>query len=98
LNGIVGGFYPTIIRGNGVGYATGMGRIAAIFGPVIAGYLLSANLPVQTVLAAIAAPDVAVAAACVGLDVLRRSVSARADFANPISPPAPNELAKEQLA
>ena len=40
LNGIVGGFYPTIIRGNGVGYATGMGRVAAIVGPVIAGYLL----------------------------------------------------------
>jgi AAHS family 4-hydroxybenzoate transporter-like MFS transporter len=98
LNGIVGGFYPTIIRGNGVGYATGMGRIAAIFGPVIAGYLLSANLPVQTVLAAIAAPDVAVAAACVGLDVLRRSASARADFANPIPTPSTEQLAKEQPA
>jgi AAHS family 4-hydroxybenzoate transporter-like MFS transporter len=98
LNGIVGGFYPTIIRGNGVGYATGMGRIAAIFGPVIAGYLLSANLPVQTVLAVIAGPDLIVAAACVGLDVLRRSASARADFANPVPAPQSTELAKEQLA
>ena len=99
LNGIVGGFYPTIIRGNGVGYATGMGRIAAIFGPIIAGYLLSANLPVQVVLAIIAAPDLVVAAACIGLDVLRRSASARADFANPIpTREAKEQLAKEQLA
>jgi AAHS family 4-hydroxybenzoate transporter-like MFS transporter len=99
LNGIVGGFYPTIIRGNGVGYATGMGRVAAIFGPVIAGYLLSANLPVQMVLVVIAAPDLVVAAACVGLDVLRRSASARADFANPIpAREAKEQLAKEQLA
>src|SRR5258706_16314652 len=37
LIGIVGGFYPTVIRGNGVGYATGMGRFGAILGPVIAG-------------------------------------------------------------
>jgi AAHS family 4-hydroxybenzoate transporter-like MFS transporter len=99
LNGIVGGFYPTIIRGNGVGYATGMGRIAAIFGPVITGYLLSANLPVQTVLAVIAAPDLVVAAACIGLNVLRRSASARADFASPVPAPQSGEqLAKEQLA
>jgi hypothetical protein len=94
LNGIVGGFYPTVIRGNGVGYATGMGRVAAIVGPVVAGYLLSANLPLQLVLLVIAAPDLAVAAGCVGLDVLRRSPSARADFAT--SAPVPQ--ANEQLA
>jgi hypothetical protein len=82
-----------------VGYATGMGRIAAIFGPVIAGYLLSANLPVQTVLAVIAAPDLVVAGACIGLDVLRRSASARADFANPaLGPQSAEQLAKEQPA
>jgi MFS transporter, AAHS family, 4-hydroxybenzoate transporter len=66
LNAMVGGFYPTIIRGNGVGYATGMGRIGAILGPATAGYLLSL-LPAQTVLIFIAAPDLVVAAACIGL-------------------------------
>jgi hypothetical protein len=71
-----------------------MGRAAAIAGPVVAGYLLSANLPLQQVLIVIAAPDLVVAAACVGLDMLRRSASARADFARPISAPE----AKEQLA
>jgi AAHS family 4-hydroxybenzoate transporter-like MFS transporter len=89
LNGIVGGFYPTIIRGNGVGYATGMGRIAAIVGPVIVGYLMAVKIPLKDVLFFIAAPDLVVAAACVALDVLRRSPQARADFAH--APPQANE-------
>jgi AAHS family 4-hydroxybenzoate transporter-like MFS transporter len=66
LLGIVGGFYPTIVRGNGVGFAASMGRVAAIFGPGIAGYLL-ARLPLQYVLICIAAPDLIVAAICVAL-------------------------------
>ena len=72
LNGMVGGFYPTIIRGNGVGYATGMGRIAAIFGPGFVGTLF-AQLPLQQVLVFIAAPDLVVAAVCIGLDRLRKT-------------------------
>ena len=82
LIGIVGGFYPTIIRGNGVGYATGMGRFGAMLGPVIAGYLL-ASFPLHYALFAIAAPDLVVAAACIALDrCARRNASAVA------SPPA----------
>jgi len=95
LNGIVGGFYPTVIRGNGVGYATGTGRVAAILGPVIVGYLMAAHVPLRQVLFFIAAPDLIVAAACVGLDLLRRSPSARADFT---SLPAPVTRRSEQLA
>ncbi len=73
LNGMVGGFYPTIIRGNGVGYATGMGRVAAIFGPDFVGTLFAAQLPLQQVLVFIAAPDLVVAMVCVGLDRLRKT-------------------------
>jgi AAHS family 4-hydroxybenzoate transporter-like MFS transporter len=72
LNGMVGGFYPTIIRGNGVGYATGMGRVAAIFGPGFVGTLF-AQLPLQDVLLFIAAPDVVVALVCIALDRLRKT-------------------------
>jgi AAHS family 4-hydroxybenzoate transporter-like MFS transporter len=72
LNGIVGGFYPTVVRGNGVGYASGMGRAAAIIGPLIAGSLLAAKLPLQTVLASIAAPYLVVVIVCLGLDRLQR--------------------------
>jgi len=93
LNGIVGGFYPTVIRGNGVGYATGMGRVAAILGPVIVGYLMAAKVPLREVLVFIAAPDLVVAGACVALDVLKRKPTASVDFAS-----AAPVQAKEQFA
>lgn len=92
LNGIVGGYYPTIVRGNGVGIATGMGRVAAIIGPAVVGYLIAAKVPLKEVLIYIAAPDLVVAAACVGLHFLRRSPAAKADFERP------SPQAKEQLA
>jgi len=79
LNGIVGGFYPTIVRGNGVGYATGMGRISAIVGPIVVGWLFAAKLPLNEIAVFIAAPDLVVAAACVGLDRLRYSKLMRED-------------------
>jgi AAHS family 4-hydroxybenzoate transporter-like MFS transporter len=72
LIGMVGGFYPTVIRGNGVGYATGMGRVGAIAGPIVAGFLLS-RLPLQQVLFFIAAPDLVVALACLALDRVARA-------------------------
>jgi AAHS family 4-hydroxybenzoate transporter-like MFS transporter len=85
LNGIVGGFYPTIIRGNGVGYATGMGRMSAVLGPIVVGWLMAANTPLQQTLWAIAAPELVVSAAAIGLDRVRRSPSAAADFAMPFT-------------
>jgi AAHS family 4-hydroxybenzoate transporter-like MFS transporter len=92
LNGIVGAYYPTIIRGNGVGIATGMGRVAAIIGPGVVGILMAAKVPLQEVLICIAAPDLVVAAACVGLHLLRKSPAARADFERP------GQAVKEQMA
>jgi len=85
LNGIVGGFYPTIIRGNGLGYATGMGRMSAVLGPIVVGWLMAANTPLQQTLWAIAAPELVVAAAAIGLDIVRRSPSAAVDFAMPLT-------------
>ena len=78
LIGIVGGFFPTIVRGNGVGYATGMGRFGAMLGPIIAGYLL-AEFPLHYALFFIAAPDLVVAAACIGLDRCARKYDSLAE-------------------
>ncbi|HWE76376.1 MAG TPA: MFS transporter [Stellaceae bacterium] len=64
LNGIVASFYPTAIRGNGVGYASGFGRLGAIPGPVIGGFLLSAGLPFSTVMNIIAIPYVLLVIVC----------------------------------
>jgi AAHS family 4-hydroxybenzoate transporter-like MFS transporter len=67
LNGTVGIFYPTAIRGNGVGYATGMGRFASIIGPTLTGFLLSAKLPLPEMLYLMAAPYVVVMLSCFAL-------------------------------
>ncbi len=66
LNAIVGTFYPTSMRAKGVGWATGLGRMALVAGPLITGFLLAAHLPMPDVLALIAAPYVVViATSCV---------------------------------
>ena len=67
LNGTVGLFYPTSIRSNGVGWASGLGRIASMIGPVVVGYLLAWKLPLHDVLYIVAAPYVALVFACIGL-------------------------------
>lgn len=40
-------FYPAEVRSTGVGWATGVGRIGAIAGPVIGGVLVAAQLPLH---------------------------------------------------
>lgn len=41
--------YPTIIRGTGVGVAASIGRVGGIFGPLLVGYLVTANYPISTI-------------------------------------------------
>lgn len=41
LNGTVALFYPTRIRSNGIGWASAMGRISSVIGPIVFGYALS---------------------------------------------------------
>ncbi len=60
LNGTVAMFYPTRIRGNGVGWATAMGRIGGAAGPLAIGYVFSAKLSLDTVLYVVAAPYIGV--------------------------------------
>jgi MFS transporter, AAHS family, 4-hydroxybenzoate transporter len=73
LNCTVGIFYPTGIRSNGVGFASGMGRIAAVIGPVITGYLMAQKLPLQTMLYVVAGPYLVVMLACFPLGLLYRA-------------------------
>ncbi len=75
LNAIVGSFYPTSMRAKGVGWATGLGRVALVMGPLITGYLLAAHLPTATVLTLIAAPYAVVIATAGGLGLVRRGRS-----------------------
>jgi MFS transporter, AAHS family, 4-hydroxybenzoate transporter len=41
LNGLAASFYPTSIRATGLGWASGIGRIGSIVGPMLGGILLS---------------------------------------------------------
>jgi MFS transporter, AAHS family, 4-hydroxybenzoate transporter len=41
LNGLAANFYPTSIRATGLGWASGIGRIGSIVGPMLGGILLS---------------------------------------------------------
>src|SRR5215510_7317835 len=77
INGIVGSFYPTIIRGNGVGYASGCGRIAAIIGPAIASALFAANLSLQQFLICLASPYLVLIGALIGLERLQKRMRAQ---------------------
>lgn len=40
-------FYPTDVRSIGVGWASGVGRVGGIVGPLLGGYLVSMSLPVE---------------------------------------------------
>jgi AAHS family benzoate transporter-like MFS transporter len=51
-----GQFYPTPVRGNGVGWASGMGRIGAIIAPKVIGILVGMQLPLQQSFLAMAFP------------------------------------------
>ncbi len=41
--------YPTEIRGTGTGLAASFGRIGGIFGPLLVGYLVAANVSIHTI-------------------------------------------------
>ncbi|WP_051891179.1 MFS transporter [Chryseobacterium sp. JM1] len=40
-------FYPMDARSTGIGWASGVGRVGGIVGPLLGGYLISMNLPFQ---------------------------------------------------
>lgn len=70
-------FYPTAVRSTGMGWASGIGRIGAIIGPVLTGALLSFELSHQMNFLVIAVPGV-IAALAIFLVNLKASVSAQA--------------------
>lgn len=66
-------FYPTAVRSTGMGWASGIGRIGAIVGPVLTGALLTLELPHQMNFLVIAIPGV-IAAVAIFLVNLKVSV------------------------
>lgn len=69
-------FYPTALRSTGMGWASGIGRIGAIIGPVLTGALLTFELPHQMNFLAIAIPGI-IAALAIFMVNLKASVAAQ---------------------
>jgi len=59
-------YYPIQMRSTGVGWASGIGRWGAVLGPMMGGYLITLDLPVQQYFLAYAMPGV-IAAIAIGL-------------------------------
>lgn len=70
-------YYPSTVRSTGMGWASGIGRIGAIVGPVLTGALLTMNLPHQMNFFVIAIPGV-IAALAIFMVNLKASVDAKA--------------------
>lgn len=70
-------YYPSTVRSTGMGWASGIGRIGGIVGPVLTGALLTMNLPHQMNFFAIAIPGV-IAALAIFMVNLKASVDAKA--------------------
>lgn len=51
-------YYPIQMRSTGIGWASGVGRFGAVVGPMLGGFLLSINLPLQQNFLAFAIPGV----------------------------------------
>lgn len=56
-------YYPSAVRSTGMGWASGIGRVGAIVGPVLTGALLAYQLPHQMNFMAIAIPGIIAAIA-----------------------------------
>lgn len=69
-------FYPAAVRSTGMGWASGIGRIGAIVGPVLTGALLTFQLPHQMNFLMIAIPGV-IAALAIFMVNLKASVEGR---------------------
>lgn len=58
LYAYVAQYYPTNIRSTGLGWASGVGRNGAIFGPMVGGTLLAMALPHQVNFLVLAVPGI----------------------------------------
>jgi predicted MFS family arabinose efflux permease len=64
--GLAASLYPARIRGTGIGWALGVGRIGAVLGPIVGGYLVGQNVGIGAIFIIYACPLIA-AALCVAL-------------------------------
>ncbi|URW75097.1 MFS transporter [Sphingomonas donggukensis] len=65
--GLAASLYPAHMRGTGIGWALGVGRIGAVLGPIVGGALVGAGMSNAIIFSIYAVPLVLAAALCLGL-------------------------------
>ncbi len=70
-NALASCLYPTVIRGTGIGWALGIGRIGSILGPTLGGYMLAQKYQLQSIFLIITIPALIAALAGVCLWLLK---------------------------
>jgi MFS transporter, AAHS family, benzoate transport protein len=74
LNTLVAQFYPALLRSTGIGWASGVGRIGAIIGPIFGGVLVGWKLPFEQNFFAFAIPAIIGAIAITFVDYRNEKV------------------------
>lgn len=74
-------FYNLSVRSTGLGWASGMGRVGAIVGPMLGGLLMAAKLPMAMNFVAFAIPGVVAVLATLVFIIASRQQSARSELA-----------------
>jgi MFS family permease len=71
--------YPAEMRGTGIGWALGVGRIGAVLGPIVGGLLVGAGMTIGAIFAIYTLPALAAAALCLAIrdDNLTERAAAR---------------------
>ena len=59
---VAGAFYPTFVRATGIGWGLGVGRVGAIVGPLVGGWMIAAHWSPRDIFMAAAAPPICAAA------------------------------------
>ena len=77
----VADFYDLSVRSTGLGWASGMGRVGAIVGPMLGGVLLAAQLPMTLNFVAFAIPGLVSVLATLVFMLSRRQQVARENYA-----------------
>jgi benzoate transport len=62
--GLAANLYPAQIRGTGIGWALGLGRIGAVLGPIVGGVLIGAKLPISSIFAIYTIPLILAGGLC----------------------------------
>jgi AAHS family 4-hydroxybenzoate transporter-like MFS transporter len=73
-NALAASLYPTAIRATGVGWALGAGRIGAIVGPLVGGYLLSLHWSPRDIILTAVGPALLAASAIFALGCVKPEI------------------------